>query len=124
MDQMESLAGKLEAAFRSRDIPAFTALLADDVRWGDDDHPRRCRSRADVEATFGRLMAEGVDAEIDEVEPGRDGILCRLRVNWPDPKDRRRGMAFYHAYLVREGRITEIKRLDDRRSALDAVGGL
>ncbi len=120
-DTPDAIAVRIRAAFETHDLDAFGALLADDARWGDDDHPRRCRSRADVLATFSRLMAEGVDADVTEVTAGRDGVVCALRLHWPDAADRRRGTRIFHSYVVREGLITEIQRHDDRRSALEAV---
>ncbi len=121
-DGLDEIAEQLRAAISTRDVTAFGRLLADDVRWGDDDHPRKCRSRADVLATFTGLVTTGVDADIIEMTTGTGGIVCRLRVHWPNPEDRRRGTAFFHAYLVRDGRISEIRRYDDRRSALEAIG--
>jgi hypothetical protein len=117
-----SIAQEIDAAFATHDVAAFGALLADDVRWGDDDHPRKCRGRSDVLATFARLIAGGVDADVTETLTGRDGVMCCLRVRWPDPNDRRRGTVLYHVYLLRDGRVSEIQRYDDRPSAVAAIG--
>jgi hypothetical protein len=64
-------------------VDAFGALLADDVSWGDDDHPRECRNRSDVVATFTRLVSDGADGDIAELVKGAKGILCSLSVSWP-----------------------------------------
>lgn len=121
-NQLDEIANQIRAAFSTRDVTAFGHLLADDVRWGDDAHPRRCRSRADVLATFRGLLTTGVDADITEMTTGAEGVVLRLRVHWPEPEDRRRGTAIFHAYLVRDGKISEIRRYDDRRSAFAAIG--
>jgi len=46
----------------------------------------------------------------------------RLHVDWPDRSDRRRREGFFHLYLVRDGQIAEIRRYDDRDSAIEALG--
>ncbi|MGH9291581.1 MAG: hypothetical protein ACRD0B_05560, partial [Acidimicrobiales bacterium] len=80
----ESLAARLQAAYANRDLGAFEVLLADDVRWGEGDFPRACHSRAEVLQTYGRLMSEGVEAEIVELAEGTAGLVCRLSVRWPE----------------------------------------
>jgi ketosteroid isomerase-like protein len=115
------LAEQIRAAFATRDIDTFWGLLGEDARWGDDDHPNKCRSRADVIATFKRLLDEGVRGEIEETAIGPRGVIARLRVAWPDPQDRHPGELFYQAYLIRDGKIVEIQRYDDRESALSAI---
>ena len=55
----DDLAERVRAALCDRDLQAFGALLSDEVRWGSDGHPRACRNRTDVLATFSRLMNEG-----------------------------------------------------------------
>jgi hypothetical protein len=118
--ELEEIAHQLTRAFATKDLDAFGRLLADDARWGDDDHPRRCRSRADVISTFDRLLGEGVDGEVTETILGPCGVALRLHVQWPDPVDDR-GVNFYQCYLVHDGLITEIQRHDDRHSAVAAV---
>lgn len=112
---------RLRRAFADQDLVALGALLTDDVRWGDDDHPRKCRSRNDVVATFSRLLGEGVGGEITSLEEGPDAVLCELRVTWPNEADRRRGQRIFHVYQLKDGRICEIRRFDDRRSAREAA---
>ena len=43
MGSDSDLATRISEAYRDADLERFGALLADDVRWGDDDHPNRCR---------------------------------------------------------------------------------
>ena len=71
--------------------------------------------------TFASLMAEGVEGDVTEMTVGSSGIACRLHVRWPDPADKGRGVDFFHVYMVRDGRVSEIRRYDDRASALAAV---
>lgn len=120
----------LRRAYAERDLSALEGLLAADVRWGDDEHPRRCRSRSDVLATFARMLSAGVDADLTEVVAGTQGILCGLRVRWPQgggpdggpeggPGS---GRMRFQVHLVRAGRIAEICAFDDRDSAAAAAG--
>jgi hypothetical protein len=119
----DDIAELLTSAFATRDIDLLGGMLADDARWGDDDHPNKCRSRADVVATFARLLVEGVEGSIQESVTDHGGVAVRLHVRWPNPGDEGRGVNFWQAYLVRDGLITEIQRHDDRRSAVRAIAG-
>jgi len=116
-----SMLGQIRRSFESRDLATLALLLADDVRWGDDDHPRKCRSRSDVLDTFTRRLGEGVSGEITELAQGSSGVLCGLSVHWPE------GMSgddrvIYQVYLLRDGLIAEIRRYDDRPNAARAAG--
>ena len=117
-----TLAEQVRDALASHDLEAFGALLSDDVTWGDSGHPRGCRNRADVLATFARLLDKGVDGHVTEIETGAVGILCGLTVEWPDGDPRELDRSLYQVYLVRDGRIVEIRRYDDRDSAAEAAG--
>ena len=119
---MPDLAARVRVAFVERDLDAFGALLSDDVRWGDDNHPRRCRSRSDVVATFQRVMAEGAEADIAEVTAGTKGILCGLSVRSLGTERRSQERMLFHVYVVRDNEIIEIQRFDDRDSAARAAG--
>ncbi len=118
----DDLAERVRAALCDRDLQAFGALLSDEVRWGSDGHPRACRNRTDVLATFSRLMNEGAEGEITEVATGTNGILCRLAVTWPTPSDHPEDRDIFHVYLVATGKIVEIRRYDDRASAAEVAG--
>ena len=116
------LADRIRTVCQDADLDAFGALLADDVRWGDDAHRNRCRGRADVLNTFAGWRDSGVTAEVLDARSGPNGVLCRLRVHWTDPADRPRGVDFVHVFLTRDGQITEIRRHDDVPSAVEAIG--
>jgi hypothetical protein len=118
---VDALAEQISAAYRSADLTAFGSLLADDVRWGDDDHPNRCRSRGDVLRTFAGWMDSGVTADLVDVTTGPLGVACRLHVTWVDPQDRQRGVDFFHVFMVSDGLVREIRRYDDKRSAESAI---
>ncbi|MHB8439698.1 MAG: nuclear transport factor 2 family protein [Acidimicrobiales bacterium] len=122
MPHQMSLEKRIRSAIEATDLDAFAELLADDVRWGDGDHPRACRSRADVLRTFGALMSSGVRADIAELRTGANGVLCALNIHWPEGSPRADDTLLYHVYLVRDGLIYEVKRFDDRYSAAQAVG--
>lgn len=117
---MDQVAAHLESAFANKDLDALGRLLAPDARWGDDDHPNKCRSRSDVVATFDRLLGEGVDGTVTEAVIGPNGVAVLLHVEWPNPGEGR-GVNFYQSYIVSDGVVTEIQRHDDRRSAVTAL---
>jgi ketosteroid isomerase-like protein len=121
-NNVESLAEKVRQSLTTHDLDAFGALLTDDVSWGDVGHPRGCRNRSDVLATFGQLLNKGVDGHITELETGPSGILCGLTVDWPDGDPRSADTSLFHVYIVRDGQICEIRRYDDRDSAAEAAG--
>jgi uncharacterized protein len=118
----DDIAGELERAFATRDLEALGNLLADDARWGDDDASNKCRNRQQVVATFARLLDEGAEGGVDEIVVGPNGVLCKLHVDWPDAASRSGREGFYHLYVVRDGKIVEIRRYDDRESAAAALG--
>jgi hypothetical protein len=119
---MLAMAEQVRAAYVGADLSAFAALLADDARWGGDDHPNRCRSRDDVLRTFSGWITSGVTADVVGIDIGPSGISCRIHVNWIDPSDRARGVDLFHVFLVRDGLIVEIRRYDDAKSAAKAIG--
>lgn len=115
-----SLLDQIQEAFAKRDLRLLAALLTDDVRWGDDDHPRRCRNRADVLGTFSRLMDEGVEGDIVRLVRGDRGVLCELSVRWPEGMAGRTSV--WQVYLLADDKIAEIRGYDDRQSAAEAAG--
>jgi len=122
-DDLDRVAAALRHALETRDLDQLGTLLADDVRWGDDDAPNRCRSRRDVLETFQRLVATGVTGEIAEVETGPAGVLCRLVVRWPESAPERRPEVV-HLYRLQDGHIVEIEPhpdLDHGRTALSTI---
>src|SRR5262245_42851655 len=121
MADVDAIATQLTTAFATKDLVLLGSLLADDARWGDDDSPNRCRSRADVVATFDRVLREGVDGTIVDTQTGPGGVAVRLHVHWPEPGDAGRDEDFWHAYVVERGVVSEIQRHDDRRSAVAAI---
>lgn len=118
---LEALAEQIAAAFEARDMVTFGGLLADDARWGDDDAPNKCRSRSEVIATFQHLIAEGVTGEVTETKTGSAGVLCHLRIHWPDQAGRERRDDVLHLYRVRNGQIVEIEPYDDQPAAEAAL---
>ncbi|HWE71483.1 MAG TPA: nuclear transport factor 2 family protein [Acidimicrobiales bacterium] len=122
VDDGSPIADQIRRAYSTRDLGVLAPLLADDVTWGDPAHPRGCRSRSDVLATFSRVMADGVDGEITELSEGSEGLLCGLAVQWPDEHPRSDDRALFHVYRIRDGLISRIERYDDRDSAAQAAG--
>jgi hypothetical protein len=122
-DAMTALADRIRAAFASRDFDSFGELVADDARWGDDDHPNRCRGRGDVLANYRRLVDEGVTGDVTETATGPAGVMCELRIEWPEDADTSRPTTLFQVFMVRDGRVAEIRGYDDRESALEAIRG-
>jgi ketosteroid isomerase-like protein len=116
------LADQLREALASRDLEAFGALLSDDVRWGDVNHPQGCRNRSEVLTTFARALSSGVDGTVSELESGTEGILCRFDVTRPEGDPRADDVDVFHVYLVSDGQIVQILRFFDRESAAKAAG--
>lgn len=112
---------RIRAAYEQADLDGFSELLAPDVRWGDDDHPNRCRSRDDVLNTFAGWVGGGVSAKVTVMDTGPQGVACKLHIEWADPNDKARGVNFWHVLLVDDGQITEIRRYNDEKSAREAI---
>ncbi|HEX3839319.1 MAG TPA: nuclear transport factor 2 family protein [Acidimicrobiales bacterium] len=117
-----SITEEIRRANGTRNLDVLAPLLADDVTWGDAGHPRGCRNRSDVLATFSRQMAEGAGGQIAELSQGSEGLLCGLTVEWPEGHPRSEDRTLFHVYRIRDGLITRIERYDDRGSASEAAG--
>jgi hypothetical protein len=117
-----SIANRLRGALTSRDLEAFGALLSDDVQWGDDNHPNKCRNRADVLATVTRALLTGVDGTLIELQAGTKGIFCQYDVSRPAGDLRAGERSLFHVYLVRDNHIYLIRSFDDRAPAAKAAG--
>lgn len=116
----DEIAGKLLAALENRNLTAIGKLLSDDVRWGGDNHPRKCRNRQDVIATFDRWLDQGIDGEIKSIVATSNGVLCKFRVKIPNENDN--GFrTLYHLYKTTRGTITEILPFESRTEAESAA---
>ncbi len=116
------LAERVRQAFEDHDLEAFGELLADDVTWGDINTERGCRNSTEVLATFERILDKGIDGFVTEVKTGRKGILCGLSVTWPSGTPDEGNTGLFHVYMVKDNRIFQIRRFDDRISAAKAAG--
>ena len=99
----------------------FGALLAEGARWGDDGAPNRCHSRAEVVATFQRLIDAGVAGEVLELKTGPAGVLCHLRARRPGRPGPTGRYELFHLYRARDGKIIEIEPYDQREAAEAAL---
>jgi ketosteroid isomerase-like protein len=117
-----SLSDRVRYALTQGDLEAFGALLREDVQWGDEHHPRGCRNRAEVLATFARALSAGLKGAELEIESGTKGIFCELSVAWPANHPRSDDVNVFHVYLVKDGEIFQILRFFDRNSAALAAG--
>lgn len=118
----DNLANRLRVALDARELAAFGTLLGDGIGWGADDGPDAFQNRSEVAATFARLMSDGAEGLITELEVGTEGILCALAVSWTTPSQHPDDRELFHVYLVRDDRIVEIQRYDDRDCAAVAAG--
>ncbi len=116
-----SIGDALRRALSTKDLASLRPLLAEDVRWGDDGHPRSCRGREAVLSLMTARLAEGAEATIAEITPGPAGVLCELDVSWP-PGSGRPARRTFHVYELRHGRIVEIHAFEDRASAATTAG--
>jgi hypothetical protein len=117
----QGVADRIRTAYQTADVGGLSDLLGPDVRWGDDHHPNKCRTRDDVVRTFSGWLGKGVSADVLDTESGPFGVALRLHVNWTDPTDRARGTEFFHVFMIRDGLITEIRRYNDSRSVKKAI---
>jgi ketosteroid isomerase-like protein len=118
----DATAAQIRAAYEHADLDGFSGLLADDVRWGEN-HPNECRNRDDVLRTFTGWVGAGLTASVTELDSGPQGVAVKLQVSWVDPNHKARGQSFWHVLTVRDGRITEIRRYNDAKSAHEAING-
>jgi len=118
----DSLAERLRHAYEERDLDQLAPLLAEDVTWGDVTHPRGCRNKAEVLATFAAVMSGGVEGEVTELSVGAHGLLCALALRWPEGHERADRLVLFHVYLLRDGLIGEIVPFDERGPAALAAG--
>lgn len=82
---VHGFAERLRAALDSRQLDAFGALLADDVRWGgEEESPDACHSRADVLGWLQKMQSRGLQTEVREVVPGENSVLVESRSANPD----------------------------------------
>ncbi len=121
-DETLPLSERVRGALATRDLEAFAALLSEDVTWGDVTHPRGCRNRRDVLATFERVMDAGATGNVTELVTGSRGILVALDVHWPEGSPRGDETRLFHVYVVADDTIVSIERHDDRVSAALAAG--
>jgi hypothetical protein len=119
---LDQVAAQLRTAFEQHDLTLFGMLLADDVWWGDGVRSQRCRGRSDVLATFGRLVGHSVNTNVSDIIVGRVGILVIMQARRSDARDTRNETALYHAYSIRGGLVTGIRRYEELDAALNAIG--
>jgi len=101
---------KVRQAFTAHDLPAFGAHLSDDVTRGNVNTPRGCRNRSDVLITFAQALDKRVDGCITEMETGTAGIVSGLGVARPEGDPRETETSLFYDWLVRNGRIFQIRR--------------
>jgi hypothetical protein len=117
---LDVVAQHLRDAFGTHDLDQFGAMLADDVLWGDDEG-RCCRGRADVLATFSRLLGQNIDTDLADIVVGRSGVLAVMQAHWSDERQTRSEAALFHVYFLHDGLVAKIGRYNDRATALAAI---
>ena len=119
----KAVADRLRAAFASRDVAAFGALLDPNVRWGGaEETPETCHTRAEVLNRFADMLSSGVEAEVIEATPGHDAVLLGLRVRRPVGGGAAREHRVYQVMRLRRGLIADIRGYPDRAAAAAEAG--
>ncbi len=121
-EQMEALAGQVQAALQTADLGAYKDLLDPDVTWGAPDDPvPSCRNRDQVLAWYRQGRAKGVRADVIETLVQGDKILVGLMVANQEAADAGSSPR-WQVLSVRDGLVTDIRGFEDRSSALDRMG--
>jgi ketosteroid isomerase-like protein len=122
---MDELAQQVRIALAGGDLSSFSELLDPAVTWGAPGSRRpSCRNRDQILAWYERGQADGVRAQVHDVNVRGDKILVSLAVGGSPAAHERGGVALSWPVLtVRDARIVDIVGFDDRREALTAVGG-
>ena len=119
----DAVAARLRAAFASRELAAFGALLDPNVRWGGaEETPETCHTRAEVLRRFSDMLSSGMQAEVVEATPGTDAVLLGLRVRHPVPGGFARERSLYQVLRLRDGLITDIRGYPSRAAAAAEAG--
>lgn len=122
--QMEELAGQIEAALQTADLNGYRELLDPDVTWGaPDDADPGCRNRDQVLTWYRRGRADGVRAVVTETVIHHDKILVGLSVS--DGRSSSDGgggqTARWQILTVKRGRIVDIRGFEDRAVAVSRM---
>ncbi len=115
-DTVARLSAALSAALAAGTREAFTALLAEDVRWGGERRGtgNECTTREQAGEHYAGLRAAGVTlriADLQPISPGDGDVLtARMQIGSPDPDDFPPEMAV--RLSLRDGLIADICILD------------
>jgi uncharacterized glyoxalase superfamily protein PhnB/ketosteroid isomerase-like protein len=119
----EAVARRVRAAFESRDLAAYGALLDDNVRWGGEtDTPETCHTRAEVLERLASQRAAGVDTQLLEAVAAPDAVIVGFNVTRPVRGGYARGRTVYQVLKVRNQQVTDIRGFASRAEAETQAG--
>jgi ketosteroid isomerase-like protein len=115
-------------AFARGDIDSAAATLDPEVRWYAADDPEgegACRNREQATAFMRRSLAEGVTAELLDVQDAGDRLVTVIRTHAP-PEWELGPEPHGELVTVRNGKVTEIvvyASVEDARAATNPGSG-
>lgn len=119
----EAVAARLPAAFASRDLAAYGALLDPNVRWGGaEDTPETCHSSSEVLSRLAEMINSGMHAQVIEATPGAGAVLLGLRLRHPVRGGFAREHRLYQVLRLRGGLISDIRAYPSRAAAAAEAG--
>ena len=116
---MDALATVVSNALRNGDLAAMTALLANDVRWGDPDQSvPTCTSNSQVLRWYENAQLAGASADVVETVVLGQNILLGLNVRRDTGPDIESTPAIrWQVMSVEDDKIAEIRGYDSRVEA-------
>jgi ketosteroid isomerase-like protein len=116
---MDALATVVSNALRNGDLVAMTALLANDVRWGDPDQSvPTCTSNSQVLRWYENAQLAGASADVVETVVLGQNILLGLNVRRDTGPDIESTPAIrWQVMSVEDDKIAEIRGYDSRVEA-------
>jgi ketosteroid isomerase-like protein len=116
---MDALATVVSNALRNGDLVAMTALLANDVRWGDPEQSvPTCTSNGQVLRWYENAQLAGASADVVETVVLGQNILLGLNVRRDTGPDTESTPAIrWQVMSVEDDKIAEIRGYDSRVEA-------
>jgi len=119
----QALAERIEAALTAEDLDQVAPLLADNVRWDDNDEDTEwtCHTRSEVLAWYRRALDSGVKARHVETVVQPQAVVIGWDISWPEGQDWRPPRR-YHVFTVARDRVVDIRGFPDKEEALAFSG--
>ena len=119
-DSIDEVVAELRVAIESKDLAAFSDLLAPDVTWGPPGAKTpTCRNKNQVLTWYGRGSSSGASAKVTEVVAAGNRVLVGLNVRGVQRAKEAGGhTARWQVFTVRDGRIVDIVGFEQRSDAV------